>query len=31
MRGVEVAQGAVGIASEDGNGGVLMPFPVFAP
>jgi len=30
MRGVEVAQGAVGIAGENGNSGVLMPFAVFA-
>ena len=30
MRGVEVAQGAVGVAVEDGNGGVLTPFAVFA-
>src|SRR6516164_4201451 len=30
MRGVEVAQGAVGIAGENGNGGVLTPFAVFA-
>ena len=30
MRGVEVAQGAVGVAGENGNGGVLTPFAVFA-
>src|SRR5207244_9609288 len=30
MRGVEVAQGAVGVAGENGNGGVLAPFEVFA-
>ena len=27
---VEVAQSAVGVARENGNGGVLMPFAVFA-
>src|SRR5215472_12537947 len=31
MRGVEVAEGAVGVAGENGNGGVLTPFAVFAP
>ena len=30
MPGVEVAQGAVGVAGENGNGRVLMPFAVFA-
>ena len=30
MRGVEVAHVAVGVASENGNGGVLMSFSVFA-
>jgi hypothetical protein len=30
MRGVEVPQGAVGVASKNGNGGVLKPFAVFA-
>ena len=30
MRRVEVAHGAPGVTSENGNGGVLMPFAVFA-
>jgi hypothetical protein len=30
MRGVEVAQGAVSVARENGDGGVLVPFAVFA-
>ncbi len=30
MRGVEVAQGALGVACENGNGGVLKAFAVFA-
>ena len=30
MRAVEVAEGAVGVAGENGNGGVLTPFAVFA-
>ena len=30
MRGVEVAHGAVGVAGENGNGGVLAAFVVFA-
>jgi len=30
MRGVEVAEGAVGVAGGNGNGGVLTPFAVFA-
>src|SRR5205085_9604187 len=30
MRGVEMARGAVGIARENGNGGVLVAFAVFA-
>ena len=29
MRRVEVAQGALGVTGENGNGGVLMPFAVF--
>jgi hypothetical protein len=30
MRGVEVEQRALSVAGENGNGGVLMPFSVFA-
>src|SRR5947207_21237 len=30
MRAVEMAQGAVGVAGENGNGGVLMPVAVLA-
>jgi hypothetical protein len=30
MRRVEVAQGALGVTGENGNGGVLKPFAVFA-
>src|SRR6185369_1118526 len=30
MGGVEVAQRALGVAGENGNGGVLMPFSLFA-
>lgn len=30
MRGVEVVQGAVAIAGENGNGGVLLSFDIFA-
>ncbi len=30
MRGIEVAQGAVGVAGENRNGGVLASFAVFA-
>ncbi len=30
MRGVEVTQGTIGVARENGNGGVLIPFAVFA-
>jgi hypothetical protein len=29
MRSVEVAQGAIGVTDENGNGGVLTPFAVF--
>jgi hypothetical protein len=30
MRGVEMVQGAVAIAGENGNGGVLLTFGIFA-
>lgn len=30
MGGIEVAQGAVGVAGENGNGGVLISFAVLA-
>src|SRR5215472_18120349 len=30
MRGVKVTEGAVGVAGENGSGGVLTPFAVFA-
>jgi hypothetical protein len=30
MRGVEVAEGPIAVAGENGNGGVLTPFAVFA-
>ena len=30
MRGIEVAKGAVGVAGENGDGGILRSFAVFA-